>query len=776
VRVREVCLGAYAHQDVPFEKLVEELQPARELSHHPLFQVMLALQNAPTTADVNMKGLELRRIEVENNTAKFDLLLVMEGDGPELQGMIEYSAELFEPGTMQRLLGHYERLLAELVKDPEQRLWQVQMLGDSEREQVLFEWNQERLDFPDDCSIHDLIEAQAQRTPQATALIFGKQRLSYQELNIRANQLAHYLRRLHIGPESLVGVCLQRSPEMVIALLGILKAGGAYVPLDPAYPKERLSLILKDSEAEVLLTQRSLVESLPAHEVKVICLDAEATTLAEQSEQTPKVAMSAHNLAYLIYTSGSTGRPKGAAIEHRSAVALLHWARQFYSDAELDGVLASTSICFDLSVFELFAPLSWGGKVMLVENALSLGGISEAVRLINTVPSAMAELVRLGAVPETAKTINLAGEPISPALVDQVYEQLGVERIYNLYGPSEDTTYSSVAQVERAGRKSPPIGRAIANTQLYIVDGELELSPVGAYGEICLGGEGLARGYHGRSEQTAERFVPNPYSQQGGRRLYRTGDIGRNRADGVVEYVGRADHQVKVRGYRIELGEVEAVLREQEWVSEAVVLVREDEPGDKRLVAYLAADGAAEDGAGAKASELRLATLRQYAKERLPEYMVPAAYVLLNELPLTPTGKVDRKALPAPERSRSQLAAEYISPSTNMERSIHAIWQDLLQTEQIGVHDNFFDLGGHSLLLIQVLVRLRAAIGHEVALIEVFQYPTIHSLATHLSRKRDVPLASQSTEELVEKLKEGKGRLQQRLSKVKSLESQGNLK
>ena len=629
---------------------------------------------------------------------------------------------------------------------------------------------------PDDCSIHDLIEAQAQRTPQATALIFGEQRLSYQELNIRANQLAHYLRRLHIGPESLVGVCLQRSPEMVIALLGILKAGSAYVPLDPAYPKERLSLILKDSEAEVLLTQRSLVESLPTHKVKVICLDAEATTLAEQSEQTPRVAVSAHNLAYLIYTSGSTGRPKGAAIEHRSAVALLYWARQFYSDAELDGVLASTSICFDLSVFELFAPLSWGGKVVLVENALSLGGISGTVSLINTVPSAMAELVRLGAVPETAKTINLAGEPISPALVDQVYEQVGVERIYNLYGPSEDTTYSSVAQVERDGRKSPPIGRPIANTQLYIVDGELELSPVGAYGEICLGGEGLARGYHGRSEQTAERFVPNPYSQQGGSRLYRTGDIGRNRADGVVEYVGRADHQVKVRGYRIELGEVEAVLREQEWVSEVVVLVREDEPGDKRLVAYLAVEGAAEDGAGAKDSELRLATLRQYAKERLPEYMAPSAYVLLNELPLTPTGKVDRKALPAPERSRSQLAAEYIAPSTNIERSIHAIWQDLLQTEQIGVHDNFFDLGGHSLLLIQVLVRLRAAIGHEVALIEVFQYPTIHALSTHLSRKEDVTLSSQSTEELVEKLNAGKGRLQQRLRKVKSLEGQGNPK
>jgi amino acid adenylation domain-containing protein len=724
-RVREVCLGAYAHQDVPFERLVDELQPQRNMSHTPLFQVMLVLQNATREEQQQLRGLRLSEVGSETQTAKFDLTLILDEAGETLNGAIEYNTDLFEAATVRRLGGHYERLLESLVTNSGQLLREVQMLSESERHQIMYEWNQKTIHYPQEVCLHQLFEAQVERTPLATALICGEQRVSYEELNRRSNQLAHYLRGVGVGPESLVGVCVERTVEMVVALLGVLKAGGAYVPLDPGYPKERLSYMLGDSGAGVVVTQESLRERLPEQEarVRVISMDGDAKALAEESEGEVEVGMSAENLAYLIYTSGSTGQPKGVAIEHRSAVALVEWAGQFYSAAELGGVLASTSICFDLSVFELFAPLSWGGRVLLVENALSLSGMSGAgeVRLINTVPSAMAELVRLGVVPETAGTINLAGEPIRAGLVEEVYEQAGVKKVYNLYGPTEDTTYSSVGEVVRGSGKSPGIGRAIANTQMYIVDGELELVPVGVNGEICLGGAGLARGYYGRSEQTAERFVPDGYSEAGGRRLYRTGDIGRYGRDGEVEYVGRRDEQVKVRGYRIELGEVEAVLREHSGVREAVVVVREEVEGEKRLVAYVVGEG--EGGVGKEAE------LRSYMKQRLPGYMVPTAFVELAEMPLTANGKVDRRALPQPNQSDAEMGKAYVAPRTPVEEIVAGIWSEVLGVKGVSLHDNFFDLGGHSLLATQAVSRLRRSFGVEIPLRSLFESPTAEALS-----------------------------------------------
>jgi amino acid adenylation domain-containing protein len=586
-RVKDVALGAYDHQDLPFEKLVEELSPERDPGRNPLFQVSFVLQNA-TRSRLELPELTLERLDVHSETAKFDLSLSILETTDGLKTSWEYDTDLFDADRIERMMGHLQVLLEAVVAGPEKRIGELPLLTSAEREQVLVEWNRTEMAYPQGQCLQELFEAQVARTPAALAVADEKHRLSYAELEARANQLAWRLRREGVGCESLVAVCLERSMQMVVALLGILKAGGAYVPLDPSYPPARLRFMLEDTQAKVVLSEQHLAARLPLpSRSKPLWLDAEREQLAKESVEKPARVNRPESLGYVIYTSGSTGRAKGVAIEQRSTVALLQWAQTVYGPAELRAVLASTSICFDLSVFEIFLPLSVGGAVLVAEDALQLASgrwDGAELSLINTVPSAMAELVRLECLPASVRVVNLAGEALSQALVQQLYEQRGVERVYDLYGPTETTTYSTYA-LREAG-EAATIGRPIANTQVYLLDSGLQPVPVGVPGEVYIGGAGLARGYLQRPELTAEKFLPNPYGAAG-TRLYRTGDLARYQADGKLQYLGRRDQQVKVRGYRIELGEIEAAINEHPLVRESAVVVREDETGDRRLVAYV---------------------------------------------------------------------------------------------------------------------------------------------------------------------------------------------
>jgi len=585
LRVKEVALGAYANQELPFERLVDELQPERSLSHAPLFQVMFALQNVPR-AEFKLSGLSVKRIRVATKTSKFDLTLYATEIAENLNLTIEYNSDLFDDPRIERMLEHLQTLLQNVVSTPEARIAEFEILTTAERKRLLVDWNQTADECRSKC-IHELFEEQVERTPEQIAVVFENEQATYKELNSRANRLACYLKERGVGPEVLVGVCVERSMEMIVALLGILKAGGAYVPLDPEYPAERLQFMLEDANARLLLTQRRLLELMPQSQAEVVCLDSDWPKINRESEANPVTIGSPENLAYVIYTSGSTGKPKGVAIEHRSAAALLAWARGVFSKEELAGVLASTSICFDLSVFELFVPLSCGGKVILAVDVLHVlnWASSKDVRLINTVPSAMVELLRIGGLPESLQTVNLAGEPLQASLVQKIYEQRQVRRVFDLYGPSEDTTYSTYAL--RIPNGPTTIGRPVSNSRIYILDSHLQPVPIGVPGELYIGGAGVARGYLRRPDMTAQVFVPDPFSVEGTTRLYKTGDLARYFEDGNIEYLGRVDNQVKLRGFRIELGEIESVIKKHPRVSDVIVVAREVEPGNRRLAAYV---------------------------------------------------------------------------------------------------------------------------------------------------------------------------------------------
>ncbi|MEP7010524.1 MAG: amino acid adenylation domain-containing protein [Acidobacteriota bacterium] len=627
-QVKTLATGAYGHQDLPFEMLVEELAPERELAHAPLFQVMFVLQNAPSPA-LDLSGLTLAPLPARSGTSKFDLTLFLWEGQNEFGGTFEYNTDLFDPATIVRLADGFALLVGGALADPQCRVSELPLLSPAERHRLLVEAGDTAPSFRVDSGLtrlHHPFERQATATPDAIALVAGGRRLSYRDLDIRANRLAHRLRGLGVGAESPVGIAMRRSAELVVTILAVLKAGGAYVPLDPEYPAERLAFILEDSRAKVLI-----VDAMDANDAgsgaRRICPAAEQEALAALPASPPALAEPA-GIAYAIYTSGSTGRPKGVAIEHRSALLFLHWAREAFSPEELAGVLFSTSICFDLSIFELFAPLSWGGRIVLVEDALALAGLPAAdeLTLINTVPSAISELLRLGPLPRSVRTVNLAGEALPRALADRVYAEPGVARIYDLYGPSEDTTYSTYALVVRGSSQEPAIGLPLPGTRVYLLDRQLHPVPLGASGELCLSGEGLARGYLGRPALTAERFLPDPFGggrdfvcllapsgafgssqslrgkqnhdlggERGGR-LYRTGDLARWLPDGNLAYLGRLDHQVKIRGFRIELGEIETALRAHPAVREAAVTAGAGPSGEQRLVAYVVQDQGAEGG------------------------------------------------------------------------------------------------------------------------------------------------------------------------------------
>jgi len=735
---REVAVNAYLHGDVPFENIVQGVQLERDLSHSPLFQAMFVLQPRRSQAP-SLPNLSLTLLEIDTGTAKFDLLLSMEETEDGLRGRIEYNTDLFDRSTIDRLICHYESLLRAVILDADRPIFSLPLLTPAEQ-LLLLEWNDTAKEFDRLRTIGELFEEQVQRTPHAVAVARNDRSLTYCELDARANRLASYLIERGVGPEALVGVFMSRSEELPMAILSVLKAGAAYVPIDPAYPAERIAFMLEDSNASVVLTERFLAAQLEANGKEVIKVDDQWEEMSRYSVKSPKSGVTGENLAYVIYTSGSTGKPKGVSIQHRSAVALIEWARDSYQAESFSQVLATTSICFDLSVFEIMAPLSVGGTVVMADNALELveSGVGRQISLINTVPSAMKEIISLARIPESVKVVNLAGEPLHKKLVEEIYRQSGVEQVWNLYGPTEDTTYSTSELVSRTGGEVT-IGKPIANAEIQIVDDHLQAALLGVVGEIYISGEGLARGYLNRRELTAERFVPNPFSRRGGERMYRTGDLGRYRGDGSIEYVGRRDHQVKVRGYRVELGEVEARLSELEGVREAAVVVGESEGGEKQLVGYVVA-----------AVEVSESEVKRRLKEALPEYMVVRRVVKLEEMPRLPNGKVDRRELEKRRADSDGAGArrgigEKRRAGNAIEEEIAKIWREVLEVEEIGVDEDFFELGGHSLLAIRLIVKLRSSFQVELPLRTLFEDATVAGIARGITKAGGVQVKAKDS-------------------------------
>ncbi|MFN2445978.1 MAG: amino acid adenylation domain-containing protein [Vicinamibacterales bacterium] len=732
-RVRDVAVKAYAHQDVPFAKIVEEIQPDRRPSHSPVFQVMFVLQNGER-ARLELPGLTLESIAVDTGTAKFDLMLDVVETADGLSCTFEYNTDLFEAATIRRWLGHFQTLLQGIVSHPGQTVSRVPLLSETERTRLLVEWNQTARDYPKDQCLHELFEAQVARTPDAVALVFDKEQVSYRELNRRADRLGHYLRELGVQPDGLVGLCMERSVELVVALLGILKAGGAYVPLDPSYPRDRLSFMLADADVPVLLTQPHLRAIFSSVTGKVVCLER-GGKLWPHGEQTGKpVGITPNHLAYVIYTSGSTGRPKGAMNTHKGVCNRLLWMQEEYQLREDDRVLQKTPFSFDVSVWEFFWPLITGARLVVARpgvhqdpRALASLMREEGITTLHFVPSMLQVFLEqpdLDPGPSLRRVI-CSGEALPAELQRRFFSRLTAE-LHNLYGPTEaaiDVTYWACER--DSVRPTVPIGRPIANTQIYVLDPTMTPVPIGVAGELHIGGVGLARGYLNRPELTAERFIPDPFGSEPHARLYKTGDRATYLPDGAIEYLGRFDQQVKLRGFRIELGEIEGALAAHPNVREAAIVAR-GEGGDMRLVAYIVANEAGE--------AMLTSELRRFLTESLPEYMIPSAFVVLDALPLTPNGKLDRAALPAPAVQRSEHGQAAPQYRTGTEARLAQIWADVLGVDRVGPHEDFFELGGHSLLATRVISRVRKVFEIELPLRALFTSPTVSGLATAIDR------------------------------------------
>ena len=734
-RVRQMTLDAYTHQDLPFEVLVDKLQPERNLSYNPIFQVMFQLQNVPM-GELALPGLTISPLEMERFTSRFDLFLPMVETENGLEGDLEYNTDIFERSTIQRMIEHFRLLLEGVAANPDQGIRQIPLLSDAERRQILCEWNAtENSTYPLERCVHRLIEEQVENSPDAVAVTFEKDQLTYQELNQRASQVAHYLQSLGVEPETLVGICVERSFEMIIGLLGIMKAGGAYVPLDPEYPKERLAFMLEDSQVSVLLTQQKLLADLPAREaLQTVCLDADWERIARESADNPESGVSADNLIYMIYTSGSTGRPKGALNVHRALVNRLCWMQEAYQLRPDDRILQKTPFSFDVSGWEFWWPLLTGASLVFAKP----GGHKESAYLVDLI--AEEQISTMHFVPSmlqvfleeqhlercsSLKRVICSGEALPADLRNRFFERLCHDvDLHNLYGPTEAAIDVTYWQCQRESqRPNVPIGRPIANTRIYILDEFMQAVPVGVAGELYIGGVNLARGYLNRPELTQEKFIPSPFDDDPASRLYKTGDLCRFLPDGSLEYLGRLDFQVKIRGLRIELGEIENALLSHPALREAVVLVHEASSGDKRLAAYLVAE---------QGQCLRIDDLRGSLKTRLPDYMVPSFFIPLDALPLTPNGKVDRRALPSPDTSVRTSEREYVAPGTPTEEALVEIWSTILGVQQIGIHDNFFEIGGHSLLGTQVTAHIHQRFQVELPLRKLFEIPTIEELAKYV--------------------------------------------
>ncbi|HLH25147.1 MAG TPA: amino acid adenylation domain-containing protein [Chloroflexota bacterium] len=748
-RARETLLGALDHEDYPFSLLVQKLQADRDPSRLPLFDVAFQLQrierynkaygaDAPGQLDAvhNVGGLELEPFTIQVAESQFDLFVNAFETDTTIAGKFLYDPDLFEAETIARMVGHFQALLEGVVVDPDRPIGTLPLLSDAERQQLLVEWNATAAPYPRDVCLHDLVEQQVARTPDAVAVAFEGEGVSYRELDARANRLAHYLQRQGVGPDVLVGLCLERSVEMVVALLGVLKAGGAYLPLDPTYPHDRLAFMLDEAAPPVVLTQARLRDRVPASAARVLCLDADWTAIAAEPATAPGGAANPEHLAYVLYTSGSTGKPKGVMVPHQGVVNRLLWMQEQYQLTTADRVLQKTPYTFDVSGWEFFWPLLTGACLVMArpEGHKDPGYLvdliqREQITTLHFVPPMLEAFLDEPGAPgcHSVRQVFCSGEALPYQLQERFFARLGHAALHNLYGPTEasiDVTYWPCQR--RDGRRTVPIGFPVANTQIYILDRQLQPVPIGVPGELHIGGTQLARGYLNRPELTAEKFIPDPFGGPGAR-LYKTGDLARWLPNGAIEYLGRLDHQVKLRGFRIELGEIEAVLAEHPAVRDALVLAREDTPGDKRLVAYLiAADHSAPEPG----------KLRAFLKERLPDYMVPAAFVVVSAFPLTPNGKVDRQALPAPEATRGERAAPFVAPRSEVERQIAAIWQAVLRVETVGLDDNFFDLGGHSLLATQLVGRLQRLFGVELPVHSIFEAQTVAAQAQRIESIR----------------------------------------
>ncbi|RDZ26745.1 non-ribosomal peptide synthetase [Lysobacter silvisoli] len=726
-RVREQVLGAMEHAEAPLDRVLETLRLPRSASHTPFAQAMFFFQNYPAHT-LAMQGLQLRQEHLNAlspGSAQGDLSLFVNQHG-ERELMLEYNTDLFDAARIERLCGHLLQLLDAATARPDAPLAELALLTATEREE-LARWNATARELPADPTVAALVQAQVQRSPDAIALRQGDRALSYRELGRRANQLAHRLRAAGVGRGQLVGLYVERTPEMLIGLLAILKAGGAYVPLDPTYPADRLAYMLEASDARVLVTQRALAQQLPAQVDHVLCADADEA-LDASAEHAPDGGAQAGDPAYVIFTSGSTGKPKGVEIAQRSAVNLLR------SVAREPGLEAGQTLCaistlsFDIALLELVLPLTVGATILLVDRDTARDGMrlrrlvdGEAIDVMQATPATWRMLLELDWDGKPGMKIISTGEALPRELADRLLP-CGRE-LWNLYGPTETTVYSALCRVE-AGSGPILVGKPVDNTQIHIVDRRMNLQPAGVPGELLIGGDGLAIGYRGRPDLTAEKFIPDPFGASPGGRLYRSGDLALWRRDGTIEVIGRIDHQIKLRGFRIELGEIESVLAQHPAVTQAVVHCREDRPGDKRLVAYVTVDG---DATGA-------ALLRDHLRAALPDYMVPSAYVLLERFPLTPNGKVDRRALPAPEdvAQREDGPEHALTPE---QQALAAIWQQLLGPRRIAREDNFFDLGGHSLLATRLLARIQQQYGVELPLRALFEAPTLERLAERVAEE-----------------------------------------
>jgi amino acid adenylation domain-containing protein len=742
-RAKETALGAYAHEDVPFEKLVEVLHPARDLSRTPLFQAMFVLTTPEQREPVELPGgLKLTPVLDEGVSAKYDLILSLVDRKQGLGGAIAYNVDLFDQTTIARMVQHLERLLESIVVDPDQQAAQLKLLSSGEEQQLLVEWNRTEALYSHERCLHELFEAQVERSPSAVALQFESQELTYAELNERANRLAHYLRELGVGPESLVGICMERAPEMIVALFAVLKAGGAYVPLDPAYPRDRLAFMLEDAGIELLLSQKRLAGMLPPGIAKVLHLDAEWDSIAARSgENLPQLA-TPQNLAYMIYTSGSTGEPKGVMTAH---AALVNYTESAIAGFELspgDRVLQFASISFDAAAEEIYPCLTRGATLVLRTDLMisSIPVFLEACRdfaiTVLDLPTAYWHYLTAGiaagnaTLPDSLRLVIIGGERALPGSLAAWHRVVdGKVRLVNTYGPTEttivatkdDLTDTSSAQAMR----EVPIGRPVTNTRAYVLDRNLQPAAIGVSGELYIGGAGQARGYFNRPVSTAEKFIPDPFGAQPGGRLYKTGDLARYLPDGRLEFAGRIDHQVKVRGFRIEPGEIETVLGTHASVREVIVVARDDGQGDKRLVAYIVA---------APGEELAVADLRRVVQEKLPEYMMPSAFVMLDKLPLTPSGKVNQRALPVPDNSRPLTNGALVLPRTQTEAELVKLFAEVLKVEQVGVTDSFFELGGHSLLATQLIMRVRTTFQIDLPLRRLFELPVLAQLAVEIDK------------------------------------------
>ena len=764
-RVRETTLEAFARQDIPFEKLVEELAPGRSLSHTPLFQTVFVMQNTPM-AELRLGGLGLGAVRIDGGTSKFDLTLLAEEAGEGLVLTLEYNTDLFDGVTAERLLRQYETLLGEVAADPGLSVGRARLMSDEEKALTLGEWGRGPVaSLPPAAEgaghgaasvrrVHEQFEEIARLRPGAVAISGAGWEVSYGELNRRANQVARRLRHLGVRAEARVGVAMERGAELAVAVLGVLKAGGAYVPLDVAYPRDRLAFMIEDSRPAVLLTQEKFLFEMPEHESEVVCIDSEWDSFARESGEDLSTLPSAETLAYVIYTSGSTGKPKGVQVMHRGLANLAEAQRRAFGLGPSDRVLQFSSLSFDASIFEIVMALRVGATLCMATREALLPGPelirylrTQAITCVTIPPSALAVL------PEdelpALRTVIVAGEACPAELVERWGRG---RRFFNAYGPTETTVWATVSECAPGGRK-PHIGRPIEGAQVYLLDRWQEPVPVGIPGELHVGGAGVARCYMNRPGLTAGRFTPDPFTSEPGARLYQTGDLARWLPAGDVDYLGRVDTQVKVRGFRIELGEIEATLMRHPEVREAVVVLREDEPGRKNIVAYVVPEPGHTPEAGA---------LRAYLRETLADFMLPSAFVTLERIPVTPNGKVNRRALPRPEVFRPELSADFVAPRTGIELTIASVWREALGIDVLGAHDNFFDLGGHSLLLVQVHQKLNAALGRELSIIDLFKYPTIGALAGHLSSEADAPpLFDEGAG--AEKLQVGKNRLQQQL-------------